>query len=229
MFNLASEETYQDGEIIFKEGSPGTWVYYIISGSVEVSRTVGGKKHVFEILPTGELFGEFGFLGGIKRTGTVQAIGETTVGIIDREALDNEYNKLSSEFRAILVAMVKRFEKIIDRASGFTSRKEGRVPKTLSLEFKTPQSFIKAYTSNLATGGFFIRTDNPLKEGEEFLLNLQLPGVSLPIKIQCEVVWTRTSAEKADKKPKGMGIKFGEMTGKDKQILDKYIKAIVSG
>lgn len=229
MYNLASEETYQDGEIIFKEGSPGTWVYYIISGSVEVSRTVGGKKHVFEILHEGELFGEFGFLGGIKRTGTVQAIGETTVGIIDREALDKEYNKLSGEFRAILVAMVKRFEKIIDRASGFSSRKEGLAQKTLSLEFKTPQSFIKTYTSNLAMGGIFIRTDDPLREGEGFLLNLQLPGISIPIKIQCKVVWTRTSAEKTDKRPAGMGVKFSEMNKQDKKFLDKYVKSMVSG
>lgn len=224
MFTLASEEVYQDGKVIFKEGSSGTWVYYVVSGAVEISRTIGGKKHVFEILREGEIFGEFGFLGGIKRTGTARAMGTTTVGLIDREVLDNEYNKLSKEFRAILVSMVKRFEKTLNRASGFTSRKKQRAAKHLALEFKTPRSFIQAYAKNLGTGGIFIRTRHPLQEGNRFLLDLKLPGISHTFKIKCEVVWTRKSNEDAHGRPAGMGTKFYEMTQRDKKLLEGYIK-----
>lgn len=229
MFHLASEETYQNEEIIFKEGTPGTWVYFIISGAVEISRMVNGKKIVFEVLNEGELFGEFGFLGGIKRTGTARSMGETTVGIIEREYLDQEYNKLTSEFRSILVAMVKRFEKLLDRASGFSERKEKRVLKTLALTFKTPKSFLKAYTSNLDTEGLFIKTGNPLKEGDPFLLKLQLPGIPMPIKIKCDVVWTRKFQAGTDKRPSGMGVKFTQMTKKDKKFLEEYLQAYADG
>lgn len=229
MLNLASEETYKNGEIIFKEGTPGTWVYYIISGAIEISRTVNGKRIVFEILHEGELFGEFGFLGGIKRTGTARARGETTVGIIEREYLDQEYNKLTSEFRAILVAMVKRFEKLLNRASGFSERKEKRALKTLALTFKTPKSFLKAYTNNLGTEGLFIKTGNPLKKGEKFLLKLQLPFIPLPIKIKCDVVWTRKIQAGTGKQPSGMGVKFTQMNKRDKKLLKEYLKAYVDG
>ena len=120
MFNVASEETYQDGQVIFEEGSSGDWVYVIVSGQVEISKSVGGKKVVIEVLQPEDVFGELGFLGGFERTATATAIGETTVGIIDRTSLDEEFNKLSSDFRTILGAMVERFRKMIDRTWGET-------------------------------------------------------------------------------------------------------------
>jgi len=116
MFTLASEETYEDGQIIFKEGSSGNWVYTIISGSVEISKTVDGKKVVVELLQEGEVFGELAFLEGIKRTATVTAVGETTIGLIDRVYLDAEFNRLSSDFRAIVKAIVKRSKKLLETA-----------------------------------------------------------------------------------------------------------------
>ncbi|MBW1667663.1 MAG: cyclic nucleotide-binding domain-containing protein, partial [Deltaproteobacteria bacterium] len=48
MFTLASEETYEDGQVIIKEGSAGDWVYVILSGAVEISRTIGGRRFVVE-------------------------------------------------------------------------------------------------------------------------------------------------------------------------------------
>ena len=123
MFNVASEETYQDGQAIFEEGSSGDWVYVILSGQVEISKTVGGKKVVIEVLQPEDVFGELGFLGGFERTATTTAIGETMVGIIDRTSLDEEFNKLSSDFRTILGAVVERFRKMIDRT--WSETKEG--------------------------------------------------------------------------------------------------------
>ena len=126
MFNLAkvvAEENYQDGQIIFEEGNSGDWMYVVLSGNVEISKTVGGKKVIIKKLQPEEVFGELGFLGSIKRTATVRAVGETTVGVIDREFLTREFNKLSPEVRDILIAMVKRFKEIIDVACRLSTRK----------------------------------------------------------------------------------------------------------
>ena len=116
MFTIASDENYEDGQIIFKEGSSGDWVYIIDSGSVEISRTVKGVKIVIEVLNKDEVFGELGFLEGIKRTATATAVGETTVSLVDRSSLDNEFNMLSSEFRTIIKTIVQRFKKLLDKA-----------------------------------------------------------------------------------------------------------------
>ncbi|UCH00264.1 MAG: TIGR02266 family protein [Deltaproteobacteria bacterium] len=223
LYPIASEEIYKDGQIIVEEGSSGDWVYVVLSGSVEISRTIDGKKFILTVLKPGEVFGELGYLGAVKRTATVRAIGETTIGVIDRAFLDKEFNKLSGYFRSILVALVKRFRGLMDRACEFTGRKDGRFEKTLSLMFKDRQSFIKAYTANIGMGGLFISTEHLLKEGEQFLLKLQLPGVSEPLKVKCEVVWTRKQSD-TEKRPPGMGVKFCEMTKKDLQILNQYLQ-----
>jgi len=226
MFTLASEETFQDGQEIFKDGSSGDWVYVILSGSVEIYKLVKGKKVVIESLQKGEVFGELGFLGGMKRTASARAIGETALGVIDRESLDLEFNKISGDFRTILAAVVERFKKMLDRANDFSSRREDRIQKTLSLSFKSQQSFINAYTGNVSSGGLFIRTDKPLPQGDRFLLKLQLPGLSEPMKIKCEVRWARKQEDDTQGKPPGMGVKFAEMTKKDNEIFKKYLKAI---
>lgn len=57
-YNLANEETYQDGHIIFNEGSSGDWVYVVLSGVVEISKNVRGKREIIEKLQPGDVFGE---------------------------------------------------------------------------------------------------------------------------------------------------------------------------
>ena len=129
MFVLASEESYKDGQVIIKEGNPGDWVYVILSGTVEISKMADGKKVVLERLQKGEVFGELSFLGGVKRTATATAVGQTQLGLIDRAALDAEFNKLSSDFRAILSAIVGRFQKMIDGISDSIYRSEPRMKR----------------------------------------------------------------------------------------------------
>lgn len=228
MHHIASEETYKDGQVIIEEGSSGDWVYVVLSGSVEISKTIDGTKFIITVLEPGQVFGELGYLGAIKRTATVRAIGETTIGVIDRAFLDQEFNKLSSSFRSILVAVVKRFRNLIDRTCEFSSRKEARIQKTLTLTFKDRQSFVRAYTGNISKGGLFIMTEHPLKKGEQFLLRLQLPGLSEPVTITCEVLWVREQRE-GEKRPPGMGVKFSKMTKRDDQILSQYFQILIRG
>jgi uncharacterized protein (TIGR02266 family) len=225
MYHVASEETYEDGALIFREEAPGDWVYIILSGSVEIFKKIDDKDIVIEILQEGEIFGELGFLGRIKRTAGARAVGPTTLGVIDRAFLDAEFNKLSSEFRSILVAVVKRFKKMLERARDFEGRREPRAQKTLSLAFRDRNAFVKAFASNVSAGGLFVRTRNPLPVGERFLLKLQLPGITEPLEIQCEVSWSRGG--EAEGEPAGMGLRFLEMSPDERQALKLYVDDIL--
>jgi uncharacterized protein (TIGR02266 family) len=222
MFNIVSEETYHHGEVIFKDGSPGDWVYVVQNGSVEISKTLDGKKYVIEVLEKGDVFGEVGFIGGMGRISTATAIGDTTVGIVDKEFLTNEFNKLSEDFRLILVAVAHRVKKMTDRATRYSARKEPRVARVLPVVFKIGEKYIKGYLGNMSTWGLFIRTDNPLNPGHKFSLKLNLPGIKETLKLKCEVVWTRTKSEGAHR-PRGMGIKFRDIDMQDYRTLKQYI------
>jgi uncharacterized protein (TIGR02266 family) len=226
MYPIASEETYNDGQIIFNEGSWGDWVYVIQSGSVEISRTITEKKFILSLLEQGEVFGELGYLGVIERTATARAIGKTTLGVIDRTFLDKEFNKLSAYFRTILVTAVKRFRNHIERSCEFSTRNDVRVQKRLTLSFKDSESFVRAYTGNISRGGLFIQTNQPLKQGEQFSLKLQLPGIPQPMEIECEVVWSREQNDTQHKSP-GMGVKFCEITQGDSQMLNQYLQELI--
>lgn len=227
MYPIASEEIYKDGQVIFREGTSGDWVYVILDGNVEISRTIGESKYTITVLEPGEVFGELGYLGDIKRTATARALGETTLGIIDRGFLDKEFNLLSSSFRAILVAMVNRFRSLTERTCEFSSRKEERTQKSLSVAFKDRQSFVRAFTSNISNEGLFIRTDSPLKEGEQFSLKLQLPDFSEPIRAKCEVVWARKQ-QQTEKRPPGMGVKFCGLAEAHKRLLNQYLQSLIA-
>jgi uncharacterized protein (TIGR02266 family) len=229
MFIYVSEDTYQDGHVLLKEGTSGNWIYVVLSGAVEISKTIDGKKYVIDVLRPGEVFGEVGFIGGKKRTATATTIGQTVIGVVDRTSLDGEFNKLSSDFRAILQAMANRFEKMVNRVVEFSSRSDMRIQKTLSLTYRDDQAFISAYTRNISTGGLFIKTDKPLRLGDQFLLRLQLPALHEPLKVSCEVAWVSGPSEATSKEPAGMGIKFIEMSKGDREILKHYLGKVTKG
>jgi CRP/FNR family transcriptional regulator, cyclic AMP receptor protein len=112
MFQIATEENYKNDQIIFKEGSSGDWIYVIESGAVEISKKIGGEKVVMVVLKPGEIIGELGFITKTPRTAT--AIGNTTVGIIDPVFFEQEFNKLSPGFQAVLSSLAARLKSTTD-------------------------------------------------------------------------------------------------------------------
>ena len=169
MFLTANEETYQDGQIIFEEGSYGDWIYVIESGSVELSKTIGTRKIVLEILQKGDIFGELGFITKQPRTATAQAIGKCIIGIIDKDYLMTEYNKLSGNFRTILNTVVSRLNKTTELSAQTKLRRSAaRAPKVMSLSYGSKADLKKAFSENASKFGLFIKTKEPLPVGEQF-------------------------------------------------------------
>lgn len=111
MLPVTNYLAFQDGQIIFEEGSTDDSLYVVDYGAVELSKIVKGVKFVIEILQPGYIFGEMAFLSRIPRTATAQAVGETSVGVIDRALLDQEYQNLSVHFQKIIEILILRLQK----------------------------------------------------------------------------------------------------------------------
>jgi len=110
MFQTAIEEKFKDGDIIFEEGSSGDWIYVVESGAVEISKIMHGEKEVLLELGPGEIIGELGFITKMPRTATARAVGNTTVGIIDPISFEQEFNRLSLDFQAVLISLATRLK-----------------------------------------------------------------------------------------------------------------------
>jgi CRP/FNR family cyclic AMP-dependent transcriptional regulator len=68
--NVGTSRTYQPGEKVFCEGSPGTSMYVVLDGNVEIR--VGGK--CMEVAGRGSIIGEMALIDSSTRSATVVAI-----------------------------------------------------------------------------------------------------------------------------------------------------------
>ena len=78
-----SHRTYQDGEVIVREGEPGRDMFVIASGAVRVYRA----GELVGRLSRGEFFGEMSVLESLPRDADVVADGPTRVLVLGAGAL----------------------------------------------------------------------------------------------------------------------------------------------
>ena len=80
-------ETFEDGEIIQREGDEDRDMRIIQRGQVIVSKKVGATEVPLGILKRGSFFGEMSLLDSLPRSTTVRAKGETRVLVISAASL----------------------------------------------------------------------------------------------------------------------------------------------
>jgi hypothetical protein len=71
--SLFSIETYEPGEIIFRQGESGDVAYFVQSGEVQVLEEEGGVEKPIGVLSEGQYFGEMALLSNAPRNATVRA------------------------------------------------------------------------------------------------------------------------------------------------------------
>ena len=80
-------EYFEPGQVIFREGDRGDWLYVVTEGEVEVVRENGGGGETpLRRLGRGECFGEIALVSDRPRTATVRAVSASNVLAVDRDA-----------------------------------------------------------------------------------------------------------------------------------------------
>jgi CRP/FNR family transcriptional regulator, cyclic AMP receptor protein len=76
---------YEAGAYVFKEGTHGGYMFFIVEGDVEVIKQFDNKKHTIARLGPGRSVGEMSLIDGAPRSATVRANDKMALIVLKRE------------------------------------------------------------------------------------------------------------------------------------------------
>ena len=88
---------YEEGAYVFKEGTHGGYMFFIVDGNVEVIKQFDTKKHIIAELGPGRSVGEMSLIDGAPRSATVRAKDNLSLIVLKRE----DFQKMLTEEPAI--------------------------------------------------------------------------------------------------------------------------------
>ena len=74
-------QNYTAGEVIFEEGQPGEYMYWVLAGELEVSI----EGHPINSLLPGSIFGEMALVDDHSRSATVKALTNSRLVPVDHD------------------------------------------------------------------------------------------------------------------------------------------------
>jgi CRP-like cAMP-binding protein len=114
---LGEMTTYNDGDVIFEEGTAGGWVYVVAAGEVEIYKSLAGKKVILDRIHEGEVIGEMSFFDQHTRSASARAVGQVGLLKFDDDFLRREYEKLPNSYKVILEAMTLRMRSMMRKTA----------------------------------------------------------------------------------------------------------------
>jgi uncharacterized protein (TIGR02266 family) len=103
-----------------------------------------------------------------------------------------------------------------------TEREHGRMPYTVQVEFRTPSSFLVAYSVNLSRGGLFVETDADIPTGALVTVDFGIPTAG-QVSLNGTVSWRR-GLESIDGPP-GLGIEFVDVAPQLGELIDRLVSS----
>lgn len=104
--------TFEEGEIVFRQGEAGDTMFLIHEGAVAVIREKEGTGMVVARLNPGDFFGEMALVDRRPRSATVRAIGKTRLVPVSRDFLLKHSSKDSRFVLTIMESLGNRLEKV---------------------------------------------------------------------------------------------------------------------
>lgn len=110
---LFKEKNYKDGEVIFRQGEPGTEMYIIKEGGVRVVRDLEKGRQVIANLIYGDFFGEMAIFDDLPRSASAQSEGDSILRVLDRQTIKNGI-KTNPEMAFYLLEIMSRRLRQVD-------------------------------------------------------------------------------------------------------------------
>ncbi len=109
---------YSTGELIFREGDPGTFACLVRTGLVELFHPRDGKNLPIATVKPGQLFGELALFDGGPRMAAARALTEVEVHRIDREKFVAELDALDETTRLAMNELLQFVRETVPFAPG---------------------------------------------------------------------------------------------------------------
>jgi len=104
---------YPRDSYIFREGEPSDEMYYILSGRIQLEKTVGMVKKILADMGPGNYFGEIAALIQAPRTASARACEDAEVAVIDGDT----FHSLLRESDNVAMIMLKEFSRRIKHSN----------------------------------------------------------------------------------------------------------------
>lgn len=101
-------------------------------------------------------------------------------------------------------------------------REHGRMPYSVQVQFRTPSSFLVAYSVNLSRGGLFLETDADIPTGAYVTVDFSIPNAG-QISLNGTVSWRR-GVESPDGPP-GLGVEFLDVAPQLGALIDRLVSS----
>lgn len=101
-------------------------------------------------------------------------------------------------------------------------REHDRMPYSVEVDFRTPSSFLVAYSVNLSRGGLFLETDADIPTGALLTVDLQIPNAGL-VSVNGVVTWRRGA--ESNEGPPGLGIEFQDVSPQLGSMIDSLVSS----
>lgn len=157
LIERAEESTYEQGEVIFREGEPSDWLCLVLEGTVSFAKTLpNGEQRIVSKSSAGRFFGEVGIFTGAPRS--LSAIAETRVQLakIRREELVHFIKNTPGPVEQILGSIINHLHGTTQHYIQDMLHQEkmtvvGKMVSTIIHDFKNPFTLISLGAQMLLT------------------------------------------------------------------------------
>ena len=106
--DVGTPKTYEPGEKVFIEGSPGTTMYVVLDGNIEIN--VGGKS--MEVAGRGAIIGEMSLIDSSTRSATVVAKDYCVLAQVNRSQFLSLMQKTPLFGLSVMKTLVTRLRNV---------------------------------------------------------------------------------------------------------------------
>ena len=221
-------KTYNDGEIIVRQGEKDNCMYVIQSGKVKVLQTGYDNKEIqLAVLSKWDVFGEMALFQDEIRSATVRAIGKVRVIVVDKRIFLKRVHEDPSFAFMLMQKMAHRINEInakLKERRRF-GRKKFSLPTLIGESNSKPDEYETGTAIDISISGirFLVPKGTILgskehRESEEFSIIFTLPNERQPIKVICQSKYLLDTEEGVE-----IGAKFVSPDAQIYQALQKYM------